>query len=513
MAETVSEAEVEALRKNLHLAVETMQDLFAVESIAELELAFEDKGWKRIGHSDDQFSEKGRQSARDVARTMAIANPLIKNGIAIRTGYIWGKGVQIQVEDDPDSGQDINEIVQTFLDDPDVRASFSGTQAREELERALGTDGERFWSLPTDSKTGQVKIRILKPDEIVGILTDPEDPSRPWFYRREYDHHEVDFGGNKKQAVPRTVFHPALGYAPPSRQRTIYDAEAAAAGASILWDQPVRHMAVNRVGLRGVGDAYAALPWARGNKEFLEAWLTLTKALSQFAFRATSTSSKKVQALAQRVTSAAQQAGGPDVGGTFVGTPGNTIEAIPKTGANIDADSGRPISVMVAAAFQIPVTTLLGDPGATGARAVAETLAEPTQNAMNLRRDIHADAIRDIVNYVIDSAVKAKRLRGTVTIIGDREVVDLPEDDSRLVTVGWPNYSDIPVDVLVKAITTADQTMKVPPLVTLRLLLAALDVDDPEEIIEQVTDDAGNWIPPDLADEQTRLRAEDRGES
>ena len=58
MTETVSEGEV--LRAEL---------LHAVESIADLELAFEDKGWKRIGYTDDTFTDKGRQTARDVART------------------------------------------------------------------------------------------------------------------------------------------------------------------------------------------------------------------------------------------------------------------------------------------------------------------------------------------------------------------------------------------------------------------------------------------------------------
>ena len=487
----------------MEVTAEHMQAL--AESIAELELALEDRGWKRLGASEHEFTDQGRKTARDIARTMAIANPLIKNGIAVRTGYIWGKGVTIAVEDDPEKGQDIDGIVQEFLADPDVRAAFSGTQAREELERALGTDGERFLALPTDPVTGEVKIRILSVDEITGILTDPDDQSRPWFYRREYVKSEITFSGVKK-AIIRKVCHPALGYSPTPAQRAIYDAEAAVAGVTILWDEPVRHMAVNRIGLRGVGDAYAALPWARGNKEFLEAWLTLTKALSQFAFRA-ATRGSKAKEVAARIAAAANQVA--PYGQTFVGDA--NLEAIPKTGATIDADSGRPITVMVAAAFQIPVTTLLGDPGATGARAVAETLAEPTQNAMKMRRDLHTEVITDIINHRIDSAVRAGRLRGTVTIKGDREVVELPDDDTRHIAITWPNYSDIPLGEIVAAIVAADQTMKVPPLVTLRLLLAALDVDNIEDIIEQVTDDNGDFVPLDLADNQVRARAEDRG--
>ena len=501
---TAPTSEVAALRSELALAL---------ESLADMELAFEDQGWRKVGQAADDFTPEGRKRVRDLARTMAVANPLIKNGIAVRTGYIWGKGVQIAVEDDPHTGQDVNAVVQDFLADPDVAASWSGTQAREELERALATDGEKFWRLPTDLRTGKVSVRSTAPDEIREILTDPDNDKRPWFYKRMFTERRVSFGSHRT-STERTVFHPALGFRPDPRQRAAFDAEAAAAGASILWDEPVLHLAVNRVGLRGVGDAYAALPWARGSKEFLEAWLTLTKALAQFAFRAT-TKGSRVQQLAQRITAASAQElpGNPGgYGATFVGPEGSNLEAIPKTGATIDAESGRPINTMVAAAFQIPVTTLLGDPGATGARAVAETLNEPTQNAMNLRRDLHGEAIRAVLNHVIDSAVRAGTLHGTVTHTGDREVVELPEGDSRLITINWPAYSDMPIDVLVKAVTMADQTDKVPPLVTLRLLLAALDVDDPEEIIDRVTDANGDFIPLDVADTAARARAGDRGD-
>lgn len=495
----------DALRSNLALLA---------ESVADLELALEDRGWKQIGTGGDEFTNEGRKKARDLARTMAIANPLIKNGLAIRAGYIWGRGVTISVKDDPRDGQDVNALVQEFLESPDVRAAFSGTQAREELERALGTDGERFWSLPADPVTGQVRVRIIDPGEVVNILTDPDDQAAPWFYKRVHVVTKVTFGDAVTKET-KTTFHPALGFTPPPRQRAVFDAEAAAAKAEIAWDQPVLHVAVNRVGLRGVGDAYAALPWARGSKEFLEAWLTLTKALSQFAFRAT-TKSNRVAALAQRVAAAASEVSPSNPGGygkTFVGSEGSSLEAIPKTGATIDAGSGRPIQAMVAAALQVPVTMLLGDPGATGARAVAETLDEPTQNAMNLRRDVHGDAIRAVLNHVIDSAVKAGRLTGAVNQVGDREVVELPDGDSRMIAIDWPTYSDTPVDVLMKAISTAAQTQTVPPLTILRLCLAALDVDDPEDIIDQVTDDAGNFVPLDVADTAVRARAEDRGQA
>jgi hypothetical protein len=51
--------------------------------------------------------------------------------------------------------------------------------------------------------------------------------------------------------------------------------------------------------------------------------------------------------------------------------------------------------------MDVPVTMLLGDPGTTGARATAETLGIPTEQAADLRRGVWTDARQAIFEYVI----------------------------------------------------------------------------------------------------------------
>jgi hypothetical protein len=45
----------------------------------------------------------------------------------------------------------------------------------------------------------------------------------------------------------------------------------------------------------GIGDAYAALPWARAYDGFLTDWAKLVKALSRFAWRLTGDRSSRTQ--------------------------------------------------------------------------------------------------------------------------------------------------------------------------------------------------------------------------
>jgi hypothetical protein len=154
---------------------------------------------------------------------------------------------------------------------------------------------------------------------------------------------------------------------------------------------------------------------------------------------------------------------------------------------------------MIAAGLGVPVTWLLGDPGQTGARAVAETLDEPTRLEMEGRRSIWADALRELVDYVIDQSVKAPRgqLRGTIgrDEFG-REVITLQGDLDRAVDVDWPSLEKADVKTLVDAIVQADTTEVIPKLTIARLILMALGVDDIDEVLKEITDENGDYVDP-----------------
>ncbi|WP_344641712.1 hypothetical protein, partial [Kitasatospora cystarginea] len=176
---------------------------------------------------------------------------------------------------------------------------------------------------------------------------------------------------------------------------------------------------------------YAAINWARAYKTYLEQWATLMSALSRYAWRTTAAGSKQARQVRAAVTAAnprtADTTDPSQVGQMVVTSPDATLEAIPKSGATIDSESGRPLAMMVAAALDLPVTMLLGDPGQTGARAVAETLDQPTELAMQQRREVWRSADLRILRYVIAEAVRAPRgaLKGKIRRdqFRDRETV------------------------------------------------------------------------------------------
>lgn len=492
------------------------------ESYADLALAAEDQGWTRLGaDAEREFDRQGLGQIARNCRVMAIASPTIKRGLGLRGGYVWGQGVQVAARDD-----DVNEVVQAFWDDPSNRAAFTSSQAQEENERALGTDGNFFLAFFTHPIVGKVQVRSTPFDEITDVITNPEDRDEPWFYLRQYTTtvYERGYTGlTRSRRETRRVLHPALGYRPAVRPKSID-------GVAVEWDVPILHVPVNRLdGWKfGVPDAYAALPWARAYEGFLTDWAKIVKALSKFAWRLTGDKASKVRRAASAAAAATQHlqpAAGSGAGQAAAYGPGVSLEAIPKSGATIDSESGKPLAAMVAAALGLPVTMLLADPGVTGARAVAETLDTPTENEFGLRQKLWASVIQTVTSYVIDQAVKARRgpLAGTVTRDEfGREVVTLAGDLERTVEVKFPPLSETDPVKLLGAIVEAEGTRagQAMPLVMARLILQALGVDDIDELLapgSELVDEDGNFRDPDVTagDEATRRfrRGEDPAES
>lgn len=480
LKEQLREAEERAAR------VESSLDVLQ-ENMGRLELALDNEGWSSvISSGETEFSREGLRRSSLLARVMAVANPLIKRGLGIRCGYIFGEGYQIKSTNDK-----VDEVLQRMINDQGNQRAVFGETASEENERTLGTDGNLTFAFFANPRTGHVKIRTVSFDEVSDVICNPDDKDDPWFYLREYD--QTTIGPTGVQIVKRVrEYHPALNHRPARKMRKIGD-------DSIVWDVPFLHIKVNALdGWKfGIGDAYAALPWARLYRDFLGDWAVLVKALSQFAFKVSGGSAGKADQLRQAIARATRD--GVPVGSTAALDAGTTMEAIPKTGATIDSESGKPLAAMVAASLGVPVTLLLSDPGQTGARAVAETLDTPTVNEMQRRRRVWDYAFRQMSLYAVRWAVIAPQggLNGTVLrdTWSDEEVITLRGKDTTAVEVIWPSLADTSAAAAIQAIVNADGTGKMPPLIVLRLMLEALKVPNVDAVLAEFGDLFKDWEP------------------
>lgn len=499
-------------------AVEAMNELLVEEANTALELAAEDREWRLAGlHVEQEFSRQGLAALTRNCEVMTIASPLIKRGVQLRTSYIWGQGVSVQAragagsdDDGQDAdGLDVNAVVQEFWDDPGNQRAIASAEAHEQNERTLATKGNWFLAFFPDPSTGRVRVRRVPFEEIADKYTNPDDRETDWFFLREYTETVVEPGTSpgtfRRRRQTRRVFHPALGHEPAAKDRPkVID------NIPIDWDVPILHVTVNRPEgwTWGVPDVYASLPWARAYEGFLTDWARLVKALSKFAWRLTGDKASKVQRAVDKIrTSLPLPARASDVpplgdsnaGGVAAMGPGANLEAIPKSGATIDADSGRPLASLVAAGLGVSVVSLLADPGVTGARAVAEALDKPDSLAMQMRQAVWRSVLQTILTYVVEQAVVAPSgpLTGTVDVDEyGRKTITLAGDTDPSVEVTFPPLDDLDPFKLVAAIVQADGTDKLPPVWVVKSLLRALGEQDVDEVIKPFLDDEENWIDP-----------------
>lgn len=499
----VTEQAVQKLEEQLSAERET--NLYLRESMADLELMLEDQGWERLlGDVSLEFSRAGLERAARLCRVMAVANPLIKRGLNVRQAYVFGGGVQVEAQH-----PQTQPIIKEFWEDESNKRSLSGSQAQEELERANGTDGNVFLACFTTPRTGRVEVRSFPFKEIKDIITNPEDRDEPWYYERIWTETVISPSGDTSSRT-RKAYYPDIRYRPQPRQRP-----SSINGAPVNWNAPIYHVSVNRLDdwKFGIGDAFAAIAWARGYKEFLEDWAILVKALSRFAWRAKTKRNQTAAKLRDKIMrkpAIDPDTGQPlDTGATAVMSEDASLEAIPKTGAVIDSTSGKPLAAMVASALEISLVVLITDPGSTGARAVAETLDPPTILAMEKRQNLWNDAIRTICNYRIDAAVRAGKLPGTEVYDRDtrRLVTRLPDDEMRMLDITWPELGSDATKDRVESIVAADSTGKVPPQTVARLLLQALDVEDVDSILNEMLDESGEFRDLELRATMAAIRA------
>ena len=412
-------------------------DIALQETLTTLELALDSEGWLRIGGgSEREFSRGALTTINQLARYYYLKSPLIRRGVAVQADYVFGQSVEISAETD-----EVNAVVQEFLDDRRNKTELFGHQAMLLKETELTLFGNLFFVFFTNSQTGRVVIRTLPMDEIEDIITDPEDAKQPWFYRRVWTQTGMDAQGMAMSETKRALY-PDYCYRPSSRPASWGD-------TPIMWGSPVYHVKVGALpDMRfGVSEVYAALDWAKAYTKFLEDWATITRAYSRFAWQlkvpggSTQIAAAKAR-LNTTVTDTASETNPPPItGSTFISGAGTDMQPIRTAGATVSMEDGRRLLLMVCATVGLP-ESFFGDVS-VGTLATAKSLDRPTELKMRNRQSLWEDVFTDIFWYVLEQAVRARRLAGTV--IDDEDgvpVLDLGQTDD-----GQGNMVDIDATV------------------------------------------------------------------
>ena len=476
------------------------------ERLAALEMALETADWRRLTmDADNEFSREGLRLIVELARVMALKNPLVKRGVEVQRLYVWGQGWSVQAAD-----EDINEVLGAFLDDPKNQPELSH-QARGQKETELQTDGNLFFVLFPNLITGRVRLRSIPFDEVEDIICNPEDSKEPWYYRRLWTQTATDGSTGSPTTRQMSAYYPDWRYTPAIKPATL-------GALPVRWSSPICHIR-GSAGYSnwkfGCSEIYASIDWARAYKEFLEDWASIVRAYRRFAFQLSTPGGKQGIAAAKAKLGSTYGSGGtggetnppPVVGSTFITGGEASLTPVRTSGATVAAEDGRRLLLMVAASVGLP-ETFFGDVS-VGTLATAESLDRPTELAMRDRQTLWMSIYTALFEYVLLWAVKAQQ--GPLRALGT--VQTTVEDGQLSERVVWNDSIDPHIDIDFPPIVAGNMAERVQAIVSAatldgqpaagtldlptvtRLVLSALGEDDIDQMMARLFPDGEGPAP------------------
>lgn len=420
------------------------------ERLWDLELAFEDMGWQReVAQSSLEFSRWGVQQIILICRLFRIKNPLVQRGILISSYYVFGRGFEISSPDET-----TNEVLNRFFENPANRSEL-GMAALTEKEQALYTDGNIFWALFTDQASGDVLTRSIDATEIIQIVSDPDDSSKPRFYQRNWVEQTFNVSNGSTEARSRTLWYLDADYEPIGKIERIGAAEIAKSAGG----EYIRIIHQKSGGLMkwqyGCPRAYAAIDWARAYKQRLEDYASITRALARFAWDVkTKGGAPAIAALKGSFAttlvndgSMQEQNPPPVTGSSFISGPNETITPVKTAGVAPNPEEGRRLAHMVYMVFGLGEHFFADI--ASGNLATAKTLDRPTELKFVHDQLVWKETFRRLALFVLDRSAKAPS--------GKMREAKKETQAEPIVNVEFPAIieGDIPeqVDAVVKAMT------------------------------------------------------------
>lgn len=340
-----------------------------LESHRELSLYLEDLGWTKLeGWEAGDTGISLAALERTVEKTQALLgiNPTIKKAVNARVGYIWGRGVKINIGNASAKKRVID-------NNPRNQSTFFSEHAYWSLEAALATHGN-LWAM-RNKRTNDITLVPL--EHIGGWSEDADDPSRANYWLIDYVRTTTNYNTGQTQEEQVTYWVPAHD-APLSTSRRIGD-------TPINRNFEMIHLAVNRQAgwVLGTPDLIASMLWAKNHKELFEAGSTFMKAQGKFAAKVVAKTEAGGRAAAASVRDTPRQ--DPTTGevyaygGTAIATGGLDYQLMGKMTGGVDFASFDPVGALVAAGLGIPLDVLMAKSPSPDISLEQTTVAEMQQ--------------------------------------------------------------------------------------------------------------------------------------
>lgn len=406
------------------------------ERIAELEA--ENAEWVKMNEiSGDTISKHTIDNIARRSIAYWVKNPLIKRAVELKTSYVFGQGFSVKAKSDK-----VQDAVDAFMAEPTNKKVLFSQQSLEQCDTDLQLTGNLFFALFPMAKNDVPAVRTIPLEQITDVIQNPDDAQEVWYYVRSWT--ETSFNGSMQT---KQMLYPDLHYllGLNGKKRKLPKSLRINGVQYSIAEQPIFHLKTNCTNTMefGISEVYAALDWAKAYKVFLEDWAAIVRALSMFAYKATSKSgskgmSKAVSVIANAVSKSNLTNGDlpSQKAGVFAASDNFDLAPMPKSGATVNVEDSRRLLLMVCAATGI-YEHYFGDPS-TGNLATAKSMERPMQLMFTERQALWKDTLEEILEYAVSN----------MNIV-------LGKDDDGSIEVTFPSVVEIDTQERINAIISA----------------------------------------------------------
>lgn len=450
---------LEAKGKALESAVEQAEEAIirSAEGLADLELAAEDTGWMELTNRADAwtFSRSALRSMMSLSRLMYLFNPLIRRAVTVQELYVWGSGCHIKADDER-----VDEVLHDFFEDEKNQPIIGDGWPEREREQRI--DGNTFFMLFRNKKTGACRIRILPVDMCEEIICNPDDLKEPWFYRQSMSYVYQD---GMKSKSEEAVYYPDINYNPKTKPTEI-------GGIDVDWDVCILHVKTGGLSTMkfGMPELYSSIPWATAYKKILENFATILAAHARLAMQISGLNKKKLAATKNKLQSTVnsgeilEKNPSAATASWFLASGNADVKPIKTAGSTTGPDEARALRSMVAAGSDTP-EHFFGDSD-IGNYATSSTLDRPTELKMVSRQKMWSNVIRRLGAKIIEwSAVAPEgklrdagfKVKPTRDYFDGTQVMTVtsPKNQSLRWTIDFPSIIEREIVERVRAVVQA----------------------------------------------------------
>lgn len=379
------QSQVVALREQLESSSEEHQ-IQLEESIRNLDQYLDSRGWTSlygVTESEGPELEQLHDASRRI-REMVAMNSWVKNGLKLRTHYVWDGGIHYDDSRIPSGGRGRAVNVRDRMDKAVNKRNFFSQAARELRESALYCDSQVFYVGDDLDYT----IRPVGITEITADYRNPDFSDEIWAYRRSW---KTFPPGDKTGVVQNEwIFVNAFF------DKRIDTIEYGGKREAVSRTKRMFGRAVNgQIGWPyGVPDALGGMAWAEQMRQFLISGKKMSDAMAKIW------ASAKVNTPAGGGNAAAKIGNATD-GNTAIMGVGNSLQPMSTAGQSYDFAKGLPIIAAFAAYLGISAIELTANPGSAGASyGSAKALDISTQKMTKARREFHIDIDREVLEWL-----------------------------------------------------------------------------------------------------------------